>query len=189
MIIIEFCCFFFIFSEQLHQFDRLRTLIKSQAADFANSVHESGHTFAVMHSASQYGPVDQMTESLFGITQVNRMQEIARSENFDEIVDKLKQISNIVLKKSSLRFALNAESNGLTNGIKRLETFLNRLPGSPMIRPEKIRHENAEKLLKNDFQLGRKSLPSKTHFEMPFDVFYAGQCFQGVPYAHEDFSK
>lgn len=87
----------------MHQFDRLKTLIKGQAAAYANSVHESGHSFAVLHSASQFGPIDQMSESLSGITQVNRMQEIARSENFDDIVQKLTQIADFVLKKNSLR--------------------------------------------------------------------------------------
>jgi Zn-dependent M16 (insulinase) family peptidase len=81
----------------------LKTLIKGQASAYANSVHESGHTYAVMHSASQYGPVDQMSENLFGLTQVNRMQEIARLENFDEITNKLSQIADRVLTKSSLR--------------------------------------------------------------------------------------
>ena len=84
---------------------------------------------------------------------------------------------------------MNAESNGLDAGMKRLETFLDRLPGSPMTQTRMIRHENAVQILKNDFQSGRKKLPSKTHFEMPFDVFYAGRCFQGVPYAHEDFPR
>ncbi len=56
-----------------------------------------------MHSASQYGPVDQMSENLFGLTQVNRMQEIARLENFDEITNKLSQIADYVLTKSSSR--------------------------------------------------------------------------------------
>jgi hypothetical protein len=56
-----------------------------------------------MHSASQYGPVDQMSENLFGLTQVNRMQEIARLENFDDITNKLRQIADHVLTKSSLR--------------------------------------------------------------------------------------
>ena len=90
-------------SQQLHQGDRLRTLIKGQASDYANSVHESGHTFAVMHSASQYGAVDQMSENLFGLTQVNRMQEIARLEDFDDIAKKLGQIAEHVLKKTSIR--------------------------------------------------------------------------------------
>ena len=82
-------------------------MIKGQASAYANSVHESGHSFAVMHSASQYGPVDQMSESLFGLTQVNRMQEIARLENFDDITNKLSQIADHVLRKSSLRYDLN----------------------------------------------------------------------------------
>lgn len=90
-------------SQQLNQYDRLKTLIKGQASAYANSVHESGHTYAVMHSASQYGPVDQMSENLFGLTQVNRMQEIARLENFDSITNKLSQIADYVLTKSSLR--------------------------------------------------------------------------------------
>ena len=81
----------------------MKTLIKGQASGYANSVHESGHTFAVGHSASQYGPVDQMSESLFGLTQVNRMQEIARLKNFDDITNKLKQIADYILTKSSLR--------------------------------------------------------------------------------------
>lgn len=91
------------FSKQLNQHDRLETLIKGQASAYANSVHESGHTFAMMHSASQYGPVDQMSESLHGLTQVNRMQEIARSENFDDITKKLNQIADYILTKNSLR--------------------------------------------------------------------------------------
>jgi Zn-dependent M16 (insulinase) family peptidase len=184
-------------------------LIKGQASAYANSVHESGHTFAVMHSASQYGPVDQMSESLFGLTQVNRMQEIARLENFDDIVKKLSQIADHVLKKSSLRLvdllycydhideyawinsscAFNGESNGLADGMKRLETFLERLPGTDIVRQQAIRHENAHRILKNDFQQGKHAIQSKTHFEMPFDIFYSGQCYSSVPYVHEDHAR
>lgn len=91
-------------SEQLNQYDRLKTLIKGQASEYANSVHEAGHTFAVTHSASHYGPVDQMSENLFGLTQVNRMQEIARLENFDEITKKLSQIADHILTKISIRY-------------------------------------------------------------------------------------
>lgn len=85
--------------------------------------------------------------------------------------------------------AFNGESNGLANGMKRLETFLDRLPGSSAIQPQSIRFENAQSILKNHFQIGRNQLPSKTHFEMPFDVFYAGQCYQSVPYSHEDYPR
>jgi hypothetical protein len=73
--------------------------------------------------------------------------------------------------------------------MKRLETFLNRLPGSSPNNPQSIRHENAELILKNSFQIGKSKLPSKTHFEMPFDVFYSGQCYQSVPYSHEDYPR
>ena len=82
--------------------------------------------------------------------------------------------------------SFNGESNGLTQGVKRLETFLERLPGSSAAQSRAIRHESAQEILKNDFQIGKKLLKSKTHFEMPFDVFYSGQCYQGVPYSHED---
>ena len=85
--------------------------------------------------------------------------------------------------------SLNGESNGLNNGMKRLETFLNRLPCSSVNSARPIRHENANSILKTDFQRGPTRLPSKTHFEMPFDVFYAGQCYQGVPYSHEDHAR
>jgi hypothetical protein len=85
--------------------------------------------------------------------------------------------------------AFNGESNGLTNGMKRLETFLNRFPGSSATPLQSIRHENAQLILKNDFQIGKNQIPSKTHFEMPFDIFYAGQCYQGVPYSHEDYPR
>lgn len=84
---------------------------------------------------------------------------------------------------------MNGESNGLSSGMKRLETFLNRLPGSSPSLIRRIRHENANSILKTDFQRGQNQLPSRTHFEMPFDVFYAGQCYQGVPYSHEDHSR
>lgn len=73
--------------------------------------------------------------------------------------------------------------------MKRLETFLDRLPGSPKNKLQSIRHENAQSYLKNDFQIGPKKIPSKTHFEMPFDIFYAGQCYQSVPYSHEDYPR
>ena len=84
--------------------------------------------------------------------------------------------------------ALNGEANGLKNGMERLEIFLDRLPGSSA-KSQQIRLEDANVILKNDFKTGRVKLPSKTHFEMPFDVFYAGQCYQSVPYAHEDYPK
>ncbi|CAF4719154.1 unnamed protein product, partial [Rotaria magnacalcarata] len=60
-------------------------------------------TFAVVYSASQYGPVDQLTENLSGLTQVNRMQAIARQETFDDITQKLGQIADYVLTKNSVR--------------------------------------------------------------------------------------
>ncbi|CAF1045020.1 unnamed protein product [Adineta steineri] len=130
-----------------------------------------------------------MSESLYGLTQVNRLQEIARQENFDDIMKKLSQIADHVLTKSSLRCAFNGESNGLDTGMKRLETFLDRLPGSSTTKLQKIRHENAQLSLKNDFKTGKTKLPSKTHFEMPFDVFYAGQCYDSVPYSHDDYPR
>lgn len=71
----------------------------------------------------------------------------------------------------------------------RLEKFLNYLPGSSTIKSQSIRHENAELILKNDFKINKNSIPSKTHFEMPFDVYYAGQCYQSVPYSHEDYPR
>jgi Zn-dependent M16 (insulinase) family peptidase len=73
--------------------------------------------------------------------------------------------------------------------MKRLEIFLDRLPGSSIVKLQSIRHENARLILKNDFQIERNQLPSKTHFEMPFDVFYSGQCYQSVPYSHEDYPR
>jgi hypothetical protein len=73
--------------------------------------------------------------------------------------------------------------------MKRLEIFLDRLPGSSIIGTQSIRHENAELILKNDFQIEKKEISSKTHFEMPFDVFYSGQCYQSVPYSHEDHAR
>lgn len=88
-----------------------------------------------------------------------------------------------------LSCAFNGESNGLANGMKRLETFLNQLPGSPTAKSQPIRLENAQNILKNEFQKGRNKLPSKTHFEMPFDVYYSGQCYQSVPYSHEDYPR
>jgi hypothetical protein len=73
--------------------------------------------------------------------------------------------------------------------MKRLEIFLDRLPGSSTVKSQSIRHENAQLILKHDFQIGRNQLPSKTHFEMPFNVFYTGQCYQSVPYSHEDYPR
>ena len=73
--------------------------------------------------------------------------------------------------------------------MKRLELFLDRLPGTPTIKSQSIRHENAYKWLKNDFKNKDTKLPSKTHFEMPFEVFYSGQLYQSVPYTHEDYPR
>ena len=73
--------------------------------------------------------------------------------------------------------------------MKRLATFLDRLPGASIIEPRSIRYESVQHILKNDFQIGRNKFPSKTHFEMPFDIFYAGQCYQSVPYSHKDYAR
>ncbi|CAF0727797.1 unnamed protein product [Didymodactylos carnosus] len=178
------------FTKQLNQNERLQTLIKGLASSYANSVVQSGHSFAVMNSSSHHGLVEKLSENLFGLTQVNRMQTIARMDNYESLVEKLHQIATHTLRKISMRCSFNAESDALNTSTKRLETFLEHLPGDQPNKLYKTHFEDASLIIKNDFTLKQeKQQMYKTHFEMPFDVFYSGQTYQAVPYVHEDRPK
>ncbi|CAB4489551.1 hypothetical protein RhiirA1_492643 [Rhizophagus irregularis] len=155
--------------------DKLRTIIYANATNMMNSVVESGHQYASTFAGSKLIPTMSKAEIYGGMTQVHFMNKLAANEDFDTIIQKLKEISEYVLSKQSLRVAITCGSENVDQNINALSNFLIELP------EKKISQSNEQ----SSFQPTHE----KAFFPLPFAVNFCAQAFKGVPYTHPDGAK
>lgn len=153
----------------------LKTVIAGTSTELMNSVAQSGHGYA-MRAASSHLSLSQYYSEIFnGISQVKFMglMHSKIDSMLPEIISSLKQISNL-LKKSSLRFSINAESemeNIHRDQIKKFASSLKSDSPTDFKAPSK-------------FEITETSI--QKFFCAPFSVFYTGKSYRCVPYNHKD---
>ncbi|XP_013406216.1 presequence protease, mitochondrial [Lingula anatina] len=163
----------------LQDTNHLITLIRMEAANMANGLVHSGHSYAMQHASSSLLPSTRLTETLSGITQVSMMKRLAELEDMDHVVDNLNRIANHVLDKNNLRVAVNVSPESSAQVMMSTESFLTSLPVLSKTRDNDI--------LVKDTIFSAK--PDKNHFELPFSVNFAAQSVPTVPFNHPDFAK
>ncbi|RUP41802.1 Metalloenzyme, LuxS/M16 peptidase-like protein [Jimgerdemannia flammicorona] len=156
--------------------DRLKTLILGNASSLVNSVADSGHGYARTFAASTITPamVRATSELYNGMTQVDFMNQLAATENFSDVVQKLKTIASHVLKHTSLRVAITCGEESVSMNEKALSTFLTALPKGSAKPPETIAFEPKY---------------TKSFFPLPYAVNFSAKVLRGVPYTHPDGAK
>ncbi len=73
------------------------TALKSELTDIANSCVDSGHSFAMRRSGSCLSNSLAINELLYGVRQMEFLDQLVRQEKYLEQLDSLKQISNIII--------------------------------------------------------------------------------------------
>ncbi|CAG8794889.1 1882_t:CDS:2, partial [Dentiscutata erythropus] len=157
--------------------EKLRTIIYGNATNMMNSVVESGHAYAKTFAASRIAPAMGSSEIYGGMTQVYFMNKLATTEDFQSIINKLKEISSYLLSKPSLQVAITCDAEAVDQNEVMLKKFLTSFPD--------VTKSNSHAFEQPKFQMS----PEKAFFPLPFAVNFSAKCFRGIPYTHPDGSK
>ncbi|RIB04355.1 peptidase M16C associated-domain-containing protein [Gigaspora rosea] len=157
--------------------EKLRTMIYGNATNMMNSVVESGHAYAKTFAASRIAPAMANSEVYGGMTQVYFMNKLAGTEDFQSVINKLKEISLYLLSKSSLRVAITCGAEAVNQNEVMLKKFLPSFPD--------VAKSSSHAVERPKFQISHE----KAFFPLPFAVNFSAKCFRGTPYTHPDGSK
>ncbi|KAL1917801.1 uncharacterized protein VTP21DRAFT_3635 [Calcarisporiella thermophila] len=155
--------------------ERLRTLILGTASNLATSIADSGHLFARTYASSTLTPGMHTAELFNGMTQVEFMNRLAAMDDLSEVVEKLKTIATLVLKRHALRVAITCGEESISANEQGLSKFVRSLPEGGI-----AANTNETKFTPHF---------GKSVFPMPFSVNYTSKCFRAVPYTHADGAK
>ncbi|KAJ2047425.1 Mitochondrial presequence protease [Coemansia sp. S16] len=157
--------------------NRLRALLNSLSSNMFNDVASSGHAYARRLASSTLTPEMQALEALNGITQVKFISDLARMSDLAPVVEKLKQVQNVVFNKLAMRTAITTNAGSADDNQTALKRFLEDYP---------------EKDTEADNGAGGdKFTASSSRFfcPLPFATNYAGKAIRAVPYNHPDSVK
>ena len=157
--------------------EKLGELIKSSASTAINDVSDSGHGYARRFAEAGISPQGRLNEEAEGLTQVRLIMDLASrpaSVGYEDIAQKLTQIQDFVLSGSSdMRAAVTCGTEAVDANEKALQSFLERLPKRGKPAPQD-----------NDQMPYPKN--AKTHFPLPYQVYYSALSTTTVPYIHAD---
>ncbi|KAF8983721.1 Mitochondrial presequence protease [Entomortierella lignicola] len=152
--------------------DKLRTLIQGSASGLSNSVADSGHVFARTNAGSRLTPAG--SELYGGMTQVQFMNNLSQKEDLSEVSQRLKEIAELAIKRSSMRLALTCGDDQMSRNEKVVAQFISRLDDKSV---DSVTQSTFTPTFENSF------------FELPYGINFTAKCLRGVPYTHEDGPK
>ncbi|KAF9959028.1 Mitochondrial presequence protease [Mortierella alpina] len=155
--------------------DKLRTLIQGNASALSNSVADSGHVFARTNAGSRLTPAGNASELYGGMTQVQFMNALSQKEDLSEVSQRLKEIAELAIKRSSLRLALTCGEDQMARNENVVGQFVSRLDARPMDAPSQ--------------QIAFVATFENSFFALPYGINFTAKCLRGVPYTHEDGAK
>ncbi|KAF9114277.1 Mitochondrial presequence protease [Mortierella sp. AM989] len=154
--------------------DKLRTLIQGNASGLSNSVADSGHVFAMTNAGSRLTPVGYVSELHGGMSQVQFMNALSQKEDLSEVSQRLKEIAELAIKRSSMRLALTCGEDQMSRNENVVSQFISRLDDKSV---DTIAQPEFTPTFENSF------------FELPYGINFTAKCLRGVPYTHEDGPK
>ncbi len=155
--------------------NRFTTLVRNIASDLANGVADSGHHYAILNASARVTPAALRREQFGGLTFVQKMKEIAGSEDLSAVLAEMKNIAEVILNKKRMRCALNVSPEQQVAANESVRKFFSQIEG-----------EYEGEIEKHRAPLGN-SLANQTHFVLPFAVNYAAKSVSCVPFADPEF--
>lgn len=154
---------------------RIRQLLQASADGIVNDIASSGHRFAVGYAESSITRSAWLRQQVAGLSQVKLVTRLAgrpESDQFEDVISKLKQIQQFALSSDNMRTAITCGSESVTQNSNSLQSFMKALPQgvSDLKNPEPRR------------------LPTdrKTFFPLPYQVYYGGLSVPTVSYTAPD---
>lgn len=156
--------------------NRAETLIRSLVGDLANSVTHAGSMYAMTYAASSLTPTAQRKEMNEGMSYIRRVKAIAETNQFEPLLDVMKDIAGHLLVKDNMRCALNVTSDSTEAALGQLDDFVSSVKGSPQQRS----------VWKTDADFEPRV--QMTHHVLPIPVNFTAKVVLGAPYQSPDYS-
>ena len=166
-----------LFAESsLDDVKRLENLVKESAGDLVNGIADSGHVYAMSSAKSLVSSSARLKESLSGLEFVGRMKNIAQSEDFGELLNKIREIRDSVMHKGHLRSAINLSGEAKNEVLEGLSGLYESLKGE----------NGGEKLITRGE--GGEDCEKAVHHVMPYAVNYCSKAILTVPYTNPEYA-
>ncbi|XP_012658767.2 presequence protease, mitochondrial isoform X2 [Otolemur garnettii] len=178
--------------------ERFRVLVKMSAQELANGIPDAGHLYASVRASQTLTPAGDLLETFSGMDQVRLMKNIAEMEDVTPVLRTLSLIGTHLLTCDDMRCSMNMTPQQRPRAEQEVERFLGTL-GRGGREPKPVHPHVVEKPAHSGpggnadacgSQIVRKLITEptfqpcqmKTHFPLPFQVNYVGECIRTVPY-------
>ncbi|ORX66773.1 hypothetical protein DL89DRAFT_295151 [Linderina pennispora] len=108
--------------------ERLRTLLTALSSSMFNDVASSGHAFARRLAGSTLTPEMNVLEAINGISQVKFLSDLSRLADLSPVVEKLKQVQQVVFNKLTMRAAITTNKGSVDENQAMLDRFIDTYP-------------------------------------------------------------
>lgn len=158
--------------------ERLAQLIHMEASDLVQGLTYKGHSYAMKLAGSNLTAGSHWSEKFFGLTQIEHYKALAELENFQPVVEKLREIATFLLTKNALRCSLHTTPKFYSQGLENLETFLSSVPANDV-------EATIGFAPCSDFP----TTSHQTHFCVPAAVNFVAKASNTVTFGHPDFAS
>ncbi|RYP45716.1 hypothetical protein DL769_011443 [Monosporascus sp. CRB-8-3] len=151
---------------------RIRQLLEASADGVVNDIASSGHAFARRYAESSLTRNAYLGEQVGGLSQVKLITSLAsrpQSDQYEDVIEKLKQIQNFALAGDNMRTALTCGSDSSQDVSKALSEFMAARPTEPIsFSPAAPKQSLARDI--------------KAFFPLPYQVYYGSLALPTVSY-------
>ncbi|KAK8030126.1 Metalloenzyme- LuxS/M16 peptidase-like protein [Apiospora rasikravindrae] len=154
---------------------QIRQLLEAASDGVVNDIASSGHSYAMRAAESGLTREAWLSEQVSGLSQVKLITSLATrpsSDNYEDIIGKLKQIQQFALAGSNIRTALTCGPESVSANSSALSKFMSTRPSSSV-------------------NFGKSPAPSvgrdiKAFYPLPYQVYYGSLALPTVSYTHAD---
>ncbi|RYP52538.1 hypothetical protein DL768_002365 [Monosporascus sp. mg162] len=150
---------------------RIRQLLEASADGVVNDIASSGHAFARRYAESSLTRNAYLGEQVGGLSQVKLITSLAsrpQSDQYEDVIEKLKQIQNFALAGDNMRTALTCGSDSSQDISKALSEFMASRPTKSVSFSPAPRQNFARDI--------------KAFFPLPYQVYYGSLALPTVSY-------
>ncbi|GAB7359507.1 hypothetical protein MBLNU230_g6152t1 [Neophaeotheca triangularis] len=168
-----------------HAYRMIRQLLQTSASGAVDGIAEAGHAYARRYAEAGLTPNGKLLEQTAGITQVKLITSLASAEEdptaMANLVSKLKTIQALAvdnMKAGNMRAALTCGSEEANPNERALQSFLQTASTTNLTAPNASQSTTSETPT-------FPSAPSKTFFNLPYQVSYVGLSLPTTPYTSQ----
>ncbi|KAI5924105.1 Metalloenzyme, LuxS/M16 peptidase-like protein [Camillea tinctor] len=150
---------------------RIRQLLEASADGVVNDIASSGHAYARRYAESGLTRDAYLTEQVSGLSQVKLITSLAgrpESDQYEDVIEKLKQIQKIALAGTNIRTALTCGADSAQANSSALAQFMASRPNEPVSFPTQAQQPFARDI--------------KAFFPLPYQVYYGSLALPTASY-------